>query len=537
MATTQTEFVTAPSTPEPDTLQIVVEQKLRRHHHDGGNSSSSMTIFRVPAHVRDASKDLYEPRLVSIGPYYRGRVELRAMEQHKWRYLHDLLAQYTEASLADCVSAVRDVEHQARRCYSERTGIFDDSGDGFAEMLLLDGCFVLKFFINWYARVPDKLCYVGWGLPQILSDLELMENQIPFFVLESLYGALSPDGANVRLDLLMLIVPKFGLDNSALCKQLLDGVLLPTRAEEMEIDHLLHLLYLAFVPTAEELEAIPASPTLLARCVAWLRQMWLSFNTAVSERFAFVRDMPRVPGWTRLCTFMALLHKVSAWFTKLLAMIRVNNTRTEQEEEEPPPEPPIMVVPTVTLLREAGVRFETKPSARHMLDVTFDVARGVLRMPRVKVDYADKAQLVNLIAFEQTRSSSSNGNNKLLSSYAALVGSLVRTAEDVEHLKRHDVIDNLLSCDHDAATEFFQRLGDCSSLDYSEEHHFADMFEDLSQYYHSSWQRHKVGSCVTTAAARGRCSRSSSPAAPFSSRSSNSPPPSIAFRILTVTAS
>nr|CAB3446297.1 unnamed protein product [Digitaria exilis] len=289
----------------------------------------------------------------------------------------------------------------------------------------------------------------------------------------------------------MLIVPKFGLDNSTLCKQLLDGVLLPTQAEEMEIDHLLHLLYLAFVPTAEELEAIPASPTLLARCVAWLRQMWLSFNTAVSVRFAFVRDMPRVPGWTRLCTFMAFVHKVSAWFTKLLALIRVNNTRTEQDEEEPP-EPPIMVAPNVTLLLEAGVRFETKASARHMLDVTFDAARGVLRMPRVKVDYADKAQLVNLIAFEQTRGSSSNGNNKLLSSYAALVGSLVRTGEDVEHLKRHDVVDNLLSCDHDAATEFFQRLGDCSSLDYSEEHHFAGMFEDLSQYYHSSWQRNQV---------------------------------------------
>ncbi|CAN6231084.1 unnamed protein product, partial [Urochloa humidicola] len=96
-----------------------------------------------PAHVRDANKKLYEPRLVSIGPYYRGRAALLAMEQHKWRYLHELLAQYhPRASLSGCVRAVREVEHRARSCYSERTDIFAAAGDEFVEMLLLDGCFV-----------------------------------------------------------------------------------------------------------------------------------------------------------------------------------------------------------------------------------------------------------------------------------------------------------------------------------------------------------------------------------------------------------
>ena len=79
---TEAEFVTAPSTPEPahpmapvaepppaahqpDNLEIVVDERLRQHAGDDG-SSSPMTIFRVPAHVRDASKELYEPRLVSV---------------------------------------------------------------------------------------------------------------------------------------------------------------------------------------------------------------------------------------------------------------------------------------------------------------------------------------------------------------------------------------------------------------------------------------------------------------------------------------
>nr|CAD1841016.1 unnamed protein product [Ananas comosus var. bracteatus] len=51
------------------------------------------TIFRVPAHVRQRNTHLYEPRMVSVGPYGRGDGPvLRAMEQHKWRYLQDFLS-------------------------------------------------------------------------------------------------------------------------------------------------------------------------------------------------------------------------------------------------------------------------------------------------------------------------------------------------------------------------------------------------------------------------------------------------------------
>ncbi|CAN6251025.1 unnamed protein product [Urochloa humidicola] len=165
---TESEFVTAPSTPEAaDNLEIVVEQRLRKHDGDHGESGS-MSIFRVAAHVRDANsnKELYEPRLVSIGPYYRGRPALRAMEQHKWRYLHELLAQHPNASLSDFVRAIRGVEHRARRCYSERTdisgsGAGDHGSGGFGEMLLLDGCFILQFFIKWHNEEDDELCDVG----------------------------------------------------------------------------------------------------------------------------------------------------------------------------------------------------------------------------------------------------------------------------------------------------------------------------------------------------------------------------------------
>jgi len=512
MATETESFVTAPSTPEAaaavapmpptvkspaqpaDRLEIVVERRLRQH---GEGESSRMTIFRVPAHVRDASKELYEPRLVSVGPYYRGREALRAMEQHKWRYMRELMGRPPEpaASLGDYVRAVRDFEQKARRCYSERTSIFDaaaaqsepSSGgeieeaqspggpggqDGFAEMLMLDGCFILEFFAKWLNREPDKLCDVAWGLPLLHSDMLLLENQIPFFVLEALFHVVSPTAT--KLDLLRLILHRLKFSSYEL-----------STAEELvqsDIQHLLHLFYEAIMPRDDETASVQDSAPPSLQYFVQLRQMGVRLKKAVSTRFVFIRDMPRVPHWMKTTLPATLLRKVGAWFSKLLAMIR----RT------PPASAPTLVVPSVTQLREAGVRFEKKESPRHMFDIAFDRDSGVLEMPRMEVDYANVALLVNLVAFEQTRGLPGDGDtSRRLSSYAALVGALVRTGKDVEHLQMRGIVEDLLDGDDDAATKFFQHLGDCSTLNYKS-HMFAGMFEDLRQFYHSSWRRHKA---------------------------------------------
>ncbi|TVU33297.1 hypothetical protein EJB05_25107, partial [Eragrostis curvula] len=488
-----------PTAPQRDALEIVVEERLRQD--DGG----MMSIFRVPAHVREASKELYEPRLVSIGPYHRGREAVRAMEQHKWRFLRELVAMRPEASLANYVAAVRAVEQRARRCYSERTDLFDataeqvqgggdQNADGFAGMLLLDGCFIIQYFIKWHNGERDQLCDVGWGPNLVQSDLLLMENQIPFFVLEELFGVLAPE-ADKTVDLRRLILPHLSLDDSNFFRELVLA---------REVHHLLHLVYEAFLSRPAEMAAgvqdEQDSRRVPQQRVARLREVGVRLKAAASKRFVFVRS---VPCWTPLTSLSTLLREAAAWFGKLTAPIGVIKAPPRQSPEPSPQQsdltPPrsapaaaTLVVPSVTLLRGAGVRFEKAASPRHMLDVTFDRATGVVRMPRVELDHANKPLLVNLVAFEQTtRNLAAGAAARPLSSYAALMSSLVKTGRDVAHLQRRGVVDNLLDGDDDAAKCFFQKLGDCSTLEYGD-HLFADLFEELNAYYRSSWRRHRA---------------------------------------------
>ena len=171
--------------------------------------------------------------MVSIGPYYHGAAGLRAMEDHKWRYLHGLLSRNAAVSSSALIQEMRALEPRARACYSERPAL---GSDDFVRMLLLDGCFILEFFFKWHTKEPDALCDVGWGLTLVRSDLLLLENQVPFFVVEKLYE----DVAGVRdsRELLVNLFLEYTSDDKPIARPPSDS----------DIHHLLHLYYESFVP-------------------------------------------------------------------------------------------------------------------------------------------------------------------------------------------------------------------------------------------------------------------------------------------------
>ncbi|PIA51232.1 hypothetical protein AQUCO_01100222v1 [Aquilegia coerulea] len=163
--------------------------------------SSLSFIYRVPDRLRAVNCKKYEPRVVSIGPYHREKENLRFTEKHKKWYLCDLITRPTEekTSFQDIVSAIRCSEAEARKCYAEEINV---SSDDFVKMMILDGCFILELLYKYqeyqskakaeYKEIHSKddhdpIFSATWIIRTLQRDLVLLENQLPFIVLESLF--------------------------------------------------------------------------------------------------------------------------------------------------------------------------------------------------------------------------------------------------------------------------------------------------------------------------------------------------------------
>ncbi|KAJ3709150.1 hypothetical protein LUZ61_012855 [Rhynchospora tenuis] len=166
-----------------DLLENILEKRLREL--PGKQEKSELiTIPRIPCDILESNRIYYEPRVVSIGPYYHGMEKYRDTEQHKVRYLRDFLSRHN-VRLDVLVKEMRALEIRARQCYS---GFIHLDSEQFVEMLLLDGCFVLEVLYKRLNKETDFLQDSSWILNRIVTDFLLLENQIPFFVIHKLYS-------------------------------------------------------------------------------------------------------------------------------------------------------------------------------------------------------------------------------------------------------------------------------------------------------------------------------------------------------------
>lgn len=143
--------------------------------------SSKCCIYRIPRNLRRISEKSYSPNLISIGPFHRSNSKLKAMEEIKLRYLQRFIRRNENKVLEDYLIALIKWEKEARDCYVETIKL---SSVEFTEMLLLDGCFIIEFFLTWHDSTidPNDRVFHRPALSHaVMRDLKLLENQIPFF--------------------------------------------------------------------------------------------------------------------------------------------------------------------------------------------------------------------------------------------------------------------------------------------------------------------------------------------------------------------
>ncbi|XP_026427132.1 UPF0481 protein At3g47200-like isoform X1 [Papaver somniferum] len=260
----------------------------------GYGSGKAWTIYRVPRNMFEISKNAFIPKLVSVGPFHYGDHCYKAMEGHKKRYLLRLLG-YTDDSdgfaesqsssdrkqhvgLGSLVSRMMDLEKTTRECYSET--VHNNKSKSFVQMMVMDGCFIvelLRLHRNSISNkdVDDPVFTTRWMLCTLQRDLLMLENQLPFQVLEVLFDLTKLPGQE-SVHLVDLVLEFF-------------NPLLPRGKEKLKVnpndkyDHMLDVFRTGFLaaipPAADRVEDLVTDKSSdLLNCATELQEAGLEFS-------------------------------------------------------------------------------------------------------------------------------------------------------------------------------------------------------------------------------------------------------------------
>ncbi|KAJ6328337.1 hypothetical protein OIU77_010096 [Salix suchowensis] len=160
-------------------------------------------IYEAPPAIRNLNRAAFTPRVISIGPFHHCSKNLKPMEIQKQRYLKEFCKrlrgqteEQVDKSLKELRRTIEDRKDAIKRRYADTyRNIKWDNDHQFVENILLDAVFIFELFLKTKEYRGDRTMYqydfiIGkpWLRAAIQRDLILLENQLPFFILEELYN-------------------------------------------------------------------------------------------------------------------------------------------------------------------------------------------------------------------------------------------------------------------------------------------------------------------------------------------------------------
>ncbi|KAM7493144.1 hypothetical protein LguiB_027753 [Lonicera macranthoides] len=215
---------------------------------------SECCIYRVPPKLRSLHEKAYTPQVVSIGPFHHGKKEFERMEEQKLRYLHAFLNR-ANLTLEDCIIEMKKWERKACNYYAEKIDLSDGK---FLKMILIDCCFIIEAMLASLSVGGGRLIpYLPEEIFLFQTDLILLENQIPFFVLDGLFQLAFP---SEQEEMIFLKVSIDYFSNFMLIKdddKLFNKVKLYLKTTGFEVKHFIDLLRICFLPTNLRARPLP----------------------------------------------------------------------------------------------------------------------------------------------------------------------------------------------------------------------------------------------------------------------------------------
>ncbi|KAJ4809527.1 hypothetical protein LUZ62_022093 [Rhynchospora pubera] len=415
-------------------------------------------LSKVPHRMVGANPQAYTPSVVSIGPYHWASSFLKGMEVEKRQFLELNLWSKEEKTWNGYVQVMAKLEADARKYYPDLITAMDSNA--FLSMMLLDGFYILGLLYPLsFVRVQSNDAH---DAVDIWHDLLLLENQIPFIIVERICEQWAWDaGEDSEIVLAMVKEQATSSIESVLCNLSIPFAIDPSQRPE-NFEHLLFLLHAYFKPSSLHTAAIahgPGDQTPTNRPP----------NLMNMNRYS----VGRVAGRILYKISIVLLNWAYNFYNRNQHHHIERNNNTSQE----------MVHCHLHLHRavqyqEAGIKFRTKESSGHkrhsLLDIT--ISKDVLEIPRIRVDESTYWLFGNLIAFEQTNPSI----EKDVTAYVIFMSQLMATPEDVNLLSREGIVQQQLGSNRDVSNLFASLARDVM-FDFDSDYHLSPVCEALEE--------------------------------------------------------
>ncbi|KAL9454343.1 hypothetical protein AB3S75_009850 [Citrus x aurantiifolia] len=222
--------------------EIVVDVKLLGSSFEDMMAESlamalNASIFKTPQVLLRYNENAYIPRAFSFGPFHWKDEQLKLTQTIKWKFVQGVLRRSPDPHLKwrELVDAIASLKDPARQCYA---GSIDLDDREFIEVLVLDGCFIIELFRKDCGILPkepdDPIFAMSCFLEYLNHDLILLENQIPWLVLERLFSlTMAPDSE--RKSLIMVTLEYFANIFSSKKPD-------ETKPEQFEVRNVKHIL-------------------------------------------------------------------------------------------------------------------------------------------------------------------------------------------------------------------------------------------------------------------------------------------------------
>ncbi|XAR66824.1 hypothetical protein NMG60_11013171 [Bertholletia excelsa] len=396
-------------------------------------------VFTVPKRLSAEKPEAYTPQLLGLGPYNHFKPELYEMERYKLAAVSHVLMS-SGHNFEDIVTELKNEEATIRACYLK---YLDYDGDTLASIIAIDGIFLIDFIDGVVKKGKmdemDCLIYAARMLTvdDLLGDIMMLENQIPFYLLMMVYASLCAQGGEVDGELLATLsyfcdkVSPFKIDAS----RTMWGFFL-----FMPV-HLLEGLYIQIVADSGpqtttqqekpeevvkgELE-LPESSESGGRKLPGARER----EQQMGKILAILDVLGRLVGV--LAQPVQFIRSLPSEILQLLSWCPVS----KQGDKESVLVVEIMI-PSVSQLLGAGMRLGI--TDKGIKDIRFEEKSATLYLPEIKLNVNTEIILRNLVAYEA--SSRIRESHELdLAFYTDLMCGIVDTAMDARLLRGMDII-------------------------------------------------------------------------------------------------